>query len=722
MKEADGPKRLDRLFNPGSVAIVGATHGPHPSYNAVENLRLLGFNGEIGLVNPKYQELHGLPCYPSVSDLPTVPDAVLIMTPARYVPAIVEECAQLGVTAATVYSAGFGESGPDGAALEAEFVATAERNGMAITGGNGLGWLNINAGVGLYAGSLPREFGPGNVAVISQSGSGLIAVVHSGRQLPLGFVLSSGNEAVVDTADTVDWLADQAEIDVILLFLETVRRGPAFVAAVERARAAGKVLIALKTGRSEVGRKAALAHTGALAGSDLAYDAVFRRLGIHRARTLDELIEMGVLFATRPPTPSATGLGLLTVSGGLMALYADLAEPLGLDFPALSDETAAAFREVLDRRLEPSNPLDATGAVYSPEIYTRYVEIMASDPRIGAVAIAQDAPPGMGPTQTARYRRVLGAVCQAAERAATPIFLFTSSHGGIEASLWEELRRQPFPVLFGAAEALRTIAAYLEPKRELTGAATRKRGDAATDQARARFILRQADGPLLTERASKALVRLYGIATSEPLPATSAEEAATVAERLAFPLVAKVESPDLTHKARVGGVRLGLRSTAEVAEAYEQIVSAVRRHRPDARVGGIILEREAPPGLEILAGLWRDPTFGPLILLGLGGAYAEAVSGQAAASVPLSRRDAEQLVAGSAVGRALEKSGHTPDALSRLVELLVRLSELADDLRDEVEELDLNPIRFTAPDGEPAALDALVVLRGGVTGSALALG
>jgi acyl-CoA synthetase (NDP forming) len=718
MKEADGPKGLDRLFNPGSVAIVGATHGPHPSYNAVENLRLLGFRGEIGLVNPKYRELHSLPCYPSVSDLPSVPDAVLIMTPARYVPGIVAECAELGVTAATVYSAGFGESGPDGAALEAEFVATAERHGMAITGGNGLGWLNINAGVGLYAGSLPREFGPGNVAVISQSGSGLIAVVHSGRQLPLGFVLSSGNEAVVDAADAVGWLAGRAGIDVILLFLETVRRGPAFVAAVERARAAGKILIALKTGRSEAGRKAALAHTGALAGSDLAYDAVFRRLGLHRARTLDELIEMGVLFATRPPAPSATGLGLLTVSGGLMALYADLAEPLGLEFPALSEATAAAFREVLDRRLEPSNPLDATGAVYSPEIYSRYVEIMAGDPRIGAVAIAQDAPPGMGPTQTTRYRRVLGAVCQAAERAATPVFLFTSSHGGIEASLWEELRRQPFPVLFGAAEALRAIAAFLEPKQETAEAATPR----PVDRARARAILKQADGPILTERDGKALVRLYGIATSEALPATSAEKAAKVAQRLGFPLVAKVESPDLTHKARVGGVRLGLRSAAEATAAYEQIVSAVGRHRPDARIGGIVLEREAPPGLDILAGLWQDPTFGPLILLGLGGAYAEAVSGQAAAPVPLSRRHAEQLVGGSAVGRALEKSGHTPDAISRLVDLLLCLSELADDLRDEVDELDLNPIRFTAPDGEPLALDALVVLRSGATGSALALG
>jgi acetyltransferase len=339
---------LSALFNPGSIAVVGASKGTGPGENVIRNILALGFPGSVYPINPKYDELQGLPCYPSLEAVPERVDAVVVALASRHVPGVLEQAARVGARAAVVFSAGFAEMGEDGSGLQREVARIARESDLAVVGPNCLGVIQPHSRLGLVSASLPGGLRAGEVAVVSQSGSIAIAIMNNSRGIGFSHIVSSGNEAALNIAHYVEYFAEDERTRIIVAFVEGIRDGTAFRRAADRAVAAGKPLIVLKVGRSELGRRTTLAHTGSLAGSDAVHDAVFRRHGIIRVDDLDELFETLELFTYARPA-AGDRVGIISLSGGQLALIADLAASIGVRLPELEPRT----RDELERVLPP---------------------------------------------------------------------------------------------------------------------------------------------------------------------------------------------------------------------------------------------------------------------------------------------------------------------------------------------------------------------------------
>ena len=700
---------LDVYFAPQSVAVIGASETPESvGRTLLWNLISNPFGGTVFPVNPKRPSVLGIKAYPKISAVPETVDLAIVATPAPTVPGIIGECADAGVKAAVIISAGFKESGPAGAQMERQILTQAERVRMRIIGPNCLGVISPFTGLNAtFAGAMAL---PGSVAFVSQSGALCTAILDWSLRELVGFsaFVSIGSMLDVGWGDLIDYLGDDPHTRSIVLYMESIEDARSFLSAA-REVALTKPIIIIKAGRTEAAAKAAASHTGALAGSDDVLQAAFRRSGILRVNNIEDLFYMAEVLA-KQPRPRGPRLAIVTNAGGPGVLATDALISHGGELAPLSEKTLAALNQLLPPHWSHNNPVDLLGDA-PPECYAKAVELVASDPNNDGLLVTL-APQGMtDPTRTAEKLKPF------AKLDGKPIL--ASWMGGAAVAAGENILKRAgiptFPHPDAAARAFDYMWQYSYNLRGLyeTPALAVGPDEPAANRAGVEKIVteaRAAGRATLTEFESKQLLSAYGIPTVETQVAISEDRAVKLADKIGYPVVLKLHSETITHKTDVGGVELNLPSEDSVRRAYRAIESSVNEKAGKGHFLGVSVQPMiSRGGYELIIGSDPDLQFGPVLLFGLGGQLVEVFKDRALALPPLNTTLARRMMEQTNIYRALEGvRGREPVDLAALEKLLVRFSLLVVEQR-WIKEIDINPL--LASPQKLIALDARVVLH-----------
>lgn len=700
---------LAPLMRPRSVAVIGASPRPEALGSRVlRNLAVAGFRGPVFPVHPSAELIDGRPCFASLADVPEPPDCVAIALPADKVLGALRDCEQRGTRAAVVFASGFAESGESGRSLQRELAQFCERSGMLVCGPNVLGVRNIHDNFALYSAPLPMQSTRGGVAVAAHSGSACVAL-SSTRRFGLSHVVSMGNAVDLDADDYLEFFASDPHTRVACLFLEAVRHPERLAAAAAQMRNANKQVVALKVGRTAQGAAASAAHTGSLATSHDAAQAYFRRAGIVLVEDLDEMVETCALMTRMRKRPSARGVAVINISGGEVALTCDVGQAVGLEFPALSPTTAETLRATLPAYATPGNPLDATSAALAdPALYENALRALVDDPAVGLLAVSQDCPIGLAEAAAAGYRKLAAVAARVEDTSDKPIVFYSNVGGALHPAVLEPLVDSGVPVLQGARAALAGIRGFLDwhlwkpPVKEIP-----QRIDV-----QAAWKDRLQSGKPLSEHDAKRFLQDHGIRTTREAVAHDAQQALRIAQEIGFPVVAKINSPDIAHKTEAGGVALSLSSVQDVARAFDQIIANVRERAPSARIDGVLIQEMVRGGVEMIAGTAHYPPFGPGVIVGSGGILVELVKDSSLALCPVDTKAARALVARTRACALLDGfRGTAPADRHAFEETVARLSAIAEAYADCIEAIDLNPVAVLGHGQGACVLDALVVPR-----------
>ncbi len=664
---------LEKLLSPRSIAVVGASERPDAiGTRVIRNLRLMGFPGPIYPVNPRYETLGDLRCYPSLAALPETVDAAFFGVPASGGPALLRHAGEAGIRAVFINANGYADGDADGQALQRELTAIAREHGIAVAGPNNLGLVNVLDRKAMWT---PRYFSPvteGPVAVISQSGSIALILSEDERKLGFSYLVTTGNEAVVTVADYLHHVAQDDRVGVILLFLETVRDPTLFAAAARTALESGKRIVALKLGRSETGRALVQAHTGSLAGEDRLYDAYFQALGITPVNDLDEMLETAVLFARDRTPPKTRHFVPVTLSGGEAALLADLGAAVGIDYAKLAPETLARLRPAFPPYSSIGNPLDAWGLGFNPERFGMVLQALLDDPAIGTIGLSVDAP-GQGGGDVP-YACVMAEACVAAATDKRLVFFNNTAGTGVNAEVRAILDRGGIPYLSGMRPALAAIARMLDtvapgPPRIAVEVA---REALPSDEPACFAALREAGVPMVAAET-----------------VGSADAAVAAAERLGFPVVLKGIAPHLPHKSELGLVRLNIGNADGVRATYHALHDILQAHGG----GSVVVQAMAPDGVELILGITNQKGFGSFVLAGPGGVLVE-ISNQASVRLgPVDAATARAMLAETAAAKLLGGVRGRPacdiDAAARAIAAFSRIGAAH---ADRYAALEINPL------------------------------
>jgi acetyltransferase len=671
-----------------------------------QNLKHGGYSGALHWVNPRHATLAGDPCLASLADLPAPVDLVVVTAPAAAVPAIIADAAAARVKAMVVLSAGFAETGPAGEALQRKVADAARAAGIRLLGPNCVGLLR--PAIGLNASFARTSARAGSVALVSQSGAICTALVDWAADANVGFssVVSLGAAADIDFGDVLDYLLFDPATYSVLLYVEGVKQGRAFMGAL-RALARAKPVVVLKVGRHAAGSRAARSHTGALVGDDAVFDAVLRRCGVVRVEGYHHLFAAATALAN-PRKPAGRRVALITNGGGPGALAADAAVSAGLEIAGLSASTLAALDENLPPHWSHGNPVDLIGDA-NGERFAAALSAVAADPGVDAIITAY------APTAVSNADDVAQAIVRTAKDISKPVLTAWLGEAGVHETrhFVERSGLAAYPVAEIAVQALATVSRWVENQRLLLETPTARAAAPEPDRKRSAAIFDRAvrEGrTVLTEVESKQLLALWGIPVPPSAIATTREEAAEAADRLGYPMALKILSGDITHKSDVDGVRLGLRSAGEVAEAFDAVIGNARQRRPDARIEGVVVQAmvERRHAREVLVGLTTDPVFGPVVTFGSGGVAVELLRDHAVALPPLNPRLAEDLVSRTRVARLLAAYRNVPAAnRAAILDTLLKVSDMACEL-PWIAEMDMNPL--LVDEGGAIALDARIVI------------
>lgn len=682
---------LHRLLYPSSVAVVGASPNHRWGRIMLENLRTIGYRGAVFAVNPGHDEIDGVPCFPTITDLPAPPDAVLVGVRRERVLPVLEGCAEVGAGGAVVVGAGFAELGAEGRELQDRLADVARRASLPVVGPNCMGLINLVQPCALYLDLVRARLEPGSVALVSHSGTVVQALTNNPYGVRFSFVVSSGNEAVTGLADLIEFFVADEHTKVIVLVLEAIREPERLVEACERAAATGKPVVAVKIGRSEGAQQAALAHSGALATSDRLVDALFRHCGVLRVDTLEELLSTAAVLLGR--TPRGRGVGALTQSGGQVGLLLDGAEQTGLEFAELDPRTVARLKSRLSPGVRISNPLDAWGLGESEHEYTACLAALAADP--GVDVLLQVIESRVFPTgESESLEATLKAVEEVAAGTDKPIVFVSSLSGDIDPDVQARLAGSGVPVVAGLRVSLRAV------ERALAFHAVER-----PEPARPRPKL---DGPALlagidglggkprSGLTALELVSAMGIPVVETRLARTEEEAVEAAESIGFPIVLKTGNPEVLHKTELGALHLDLRDAEAVRRAFRSVK------------GSAIVQRHVQGGIELILGLHAEPPLGTFVIVGLGGVWAEAVDDVSIRAVALRAGEALEML-GELKGAELLHSArrNDPVSLPSVVDSLERLAAAGELIGGRIRSLDVNPLIVSAHG--VLAVDAVVV-------------
>lgn len=697
---------LSRLLRPESIAIVGLSADPTKHGQRVLTfLRRFGYQKPVWGVNPNCPEVPGAEVFPRLLDLPLPPDAIVLAIPPPAIPSVLEEAGEIGAGGVILFSGGFAETGREGATLQTRIRDIARAGKVRLLGPNSAGIVHAAAQTVMsFLTCLERpaeEIRSGPVGLITQSGGNgsLIHNLAADRGSGLAISISTGNESDVQAGEVLEHLADHPQVRAIAMLIEIVRDGERFLNGARKAITAGKPMVVCKIGNSKLGRRAVLTHTGALAGMPRAYEAVFDSLGITSARSPEEMFEVTEILA-QAPAPRGGGVGIVTHSGGTAVQLADRADEMGLALPAPSPELQERLRPLL-RFGAAANPADLGGIVTQPGRFPRVVQYFLDEPAYDVV-VATSTPHPPSHTEGRAH-----ALVRLAKETAKPLIHLWLAGGQAEHGL-RILRESNIPVATNMDTLLRAIQGLCLIQRLRDGRLEEKAARPGPSLSKRSLHSAGAEA-VLTESAAKALLREAGIRIPPGKLAVSESEAVEAAASLGFPVVLKIVSPAIPHKTEAGGVRLNLRGPEEVRSSWKEAWASVRRHSPGARVEGALIEKFLP-GVEMILGIARDPAFGPLVLVGTGGIMAEIFEDVCLALPPVTHARAGELIQSLKGFRLLDGFRGGPKAdLDGLADLVERVSLIAVEWGDQIEEMDLNPVVYSQ--GNWWALDALVRLR-----------
>jgi acyl-CoA synthetase (NDP forming) len=704
------------LLAPRSIAIVGASASNPYASRLLENLGDGGFDGRLYLINPRQAAIGGVPCHPSIEALPETPDLAVLVVPQRAVLEVLDACGRRGIPAALVISAGFGEAGDAGRAAQAEIRRVAQAHGMAVCGPNCLGIANTRQPAMMHAYTrLPVR--AGNLALVSQSGAMAFASVlspASDRGVGFATVVSSGNEAVIDTADYVRHFAHDPDVRVIASLLEGLRpgRGPAFLAAAADAAEAGKPILVCKVGRSDVGARQVVSHTGSMTGSDAVYDAAFAGAGVIRVADPDDLFEVASAFS-RCAEPRGEGIAILSTSGGLGVVLADKCGVHGLALPPLSADTAERLAKG-DMFLvvgDLGNPLDirGQGAQHLPEL----LDLFIRDDRYHLITVALGLP-AVG-DRAVKIARDLIEVASKTDKPLIVLWMGTRlDPAGRPTDLdgFRLLEGSRVPVFASPDKCFKALHAMIGYHRFRRRRAARRStaGDLSRIDAPAARAFLAGRAGTLDEVDARTLLAFYGVGGPRETLAADADAAARAASEIGYPVAVKVVSADLPHKSEAGAVALQIGDEAALRAACARMQAGLARERPDARVRGLLVQAMVADGREMIVGASRDPQFGPVLTCGLGGVFVEVLRDVQRRIPPIDTDDARAMITGLAGAATLGAfRGRAAADVDAAADVVRRIARLALDLEDRVEEVEVNPL-MVLPAGA-IAVDAVVRLR-----------
>lgn len=700
----DQLRSIHRMLNPSSIAVVGAT--PRLQYGGRFLQAALRAADRVRIypVNPRYEEIMGVTCYPSLQEIPEAPDVVGIVVPYHQVMPTLEECARKQAGSAIVISAGFAERGDGGRRdLQRQIGAFARDSGIRISGPNCLGVANVKAGIWACAGSRLVMSGGGPIALVSQSGASAFGPFLT-RAVDLGigysYIVTTGNEADLESSDFMRYLLDDPETRVIACFIEGFKDGRKFMDVARLAAERGKPIVLIKIGRSAAGAKAATSHTAAMTGADAVHDAVFKQYGVIRVEDYDELLETAQ-FLAYTPSLQQEGVSIVSHSGGISSLTADKCGQMGLRLPDLTPSSRDGLNEVLKGFGWAANPADVTTYANS-QAFPEILRYMVEGPEVGLLAIASAG----GDSQAQQVIELRDAT----EKAVA--FLWTGSLTATDGL--NKLKEGKIPVFLSPdrlARGLRSKVNYQHWRERCLTAGSAALPPLSVRQSEALQELTGLAQRALTEYEARRFLAHWDVAGVREERATTIDEALAAAGRIGYPVVLKVESPDIPHKTEAGVVRLGLQSDAELRQAYGAIMHNAERHAPQARILGVLVQEMVQGGIEVIVGLSHDPLFGPVLLFGMGGIQVELYQDVALRACPVADSDARDMVQDVRGARLLEGFRGQPAAdVEALVHTLVRVSQLGVQCEREIRELDLNPL-LVLPRGQGVrAADALIVL------------
>jgi acetyltransferase len=699
---------LHAFFEPASVAIIGATHKRGKAGEALlSNMLAAGYRGTLYAVNPKYAQVHAVPCFSSVARLPGAVDLAVIATPAPTVAQAVEECGRKGIRAALIVTAGFSESGLEGVRLEREVLAAARRNGMRLIGPDCLGLVRPH--IGFNAAFTRARPVPGSLALVSQSGAVCAAMLDWAEPHRIGFssVVCLGGSVDMDFGEIIDYLSNDPKTEHILLYIERIHDARRFLSSL-RGAARTKPVILMKTGRHPLDSRTAVSHTGAAVGMDDVFEAAVRRVGVVRVSTVGQLVAAADALAARI-RPGGDRLAVITNGGGPGVMAADRAADLGLPLARLGATTVQSLRSCLPGNWLHGNPIDLIGDAGS-ERYRAAVAACLADEGVDGLLVI------LAPQAMTDAEEVAHAVIEAARGASKPVVACWMGEASV-APARELLKAAGIPTFRTpdpAVEVFAHVSSFFRVQQALLQAPPPLAHRLAPDLEQARSIIERSlrDGEhALGQADSKALLAAFHIPVTRTARARSAAQAAAAAQDIGFPVAMKIDSPDITHKTDAGGVRLNLTSAIEVLAAYREMLEEVGRRQPGARLQGVSIEAMAmrPYGRELMVGVLRDEVFGPAIAFGAGGAAVDVHRDRSVALPPLNAFLAAEMIRGTRVARMLETFRGMPAVDRRSLEqVLLRLSEMVCEL-PQIAELDINPL--LVDESGAVALDARVIVR-----------
>ena len=691
---------LKPLLCPRSIAVIGASRRRDSIGGAVlHNLLQQPFQGPVYPVNPKASHIQSVPAYPSIGDVPGEVDLAIIVVPAAAVLNVVEACGKKGVKALVVISAGFKEIGGEGVDRQNALVEIVRRYGMRLVGPNCLGILNTDPGVNMNATFAPVQPPPGRIAFSSQSGALGLAILDYARTLNLGIsqFVSVGNKADVSGNDLLEFWEQDPGTDLVLFYLESFGN-PGKFTQIARRVARTKPIVAVKSGRTVSGSRAASSHTGALAGSDAAVEALFHQSGVIRTDTIEELFDTALLLGSQP-IPAGNRVAILTNAGGPGIMAADACEGAGLSLPSLDAKTVKGLKAFLPPEASTRNPVDMIASAVA-ESFEKALRLLIADKNVDAVIVIFVPPLVTGAQEVAR------AILAGAAGSKKPVLsCFMGSHGVPESLVSLNAGHIPsysFPE--AAARTLARVARYGQWRTAREGEVPVLKG---IDRAKARAALEAVPpGEWMPPPLLADLLQAYGIPANPLRVAATRGEAAVMAKAAGFPVVLKVRSPDVIHKSDVGGVKLRIQSEEEAAKAFDEIAGALRANDPKARFEGVTVERMVEGGVQTIVGMSRDPSFGPIVLFGLGGVTVELLHDVSVRVAPLTDTDAAEMLCEIRGAKLLDGyRGAPPVNRAALWDILHRVSLLAME-NQEIGELDLNPVLAFPGDAPALALDA----------------
>ena len=691
------PKNIQAIMAPTSVAVVGATNRPGSVGLAVfRNILDSGYQGVLYPVNPKARSIQGVKAYPSLADIPDPIDMAVLIVPAHTVPNVMEEAAAKGIPGIIIITAGFKEIGGEGVELEKKVIELSKKHNIRVVGPNCLGVINTNSEVSLNASFARIHPQPGNIAFVSQSGALCTAALDeaAGRNIGFSKFISFGNKADVSEVDFLRYLKDDPDTQVILLYLEDIINGPEFIEVCrEITWEAKKPIIAIKSGSSPEGAQAAASHTGSMAGSDSAYDAIFMQSGVQRVESINELFDYAIAFSTQP-TPKGNRVAIITNAGGPGIMATDAVVRYGLKLAKLSDQTKEKLSQCLPPTANINNPVDVIGdATY--ERYEASIRTVLEDEGVdGAIVIL--TPQAM--TDILETAQILPQVAEGSKKPILSCFMgLVDVSEGVRYLEQHGIPNYTFPQ--AAVRAMASMVTFGSSQGQARRAVRRMAADRNTASQIIQRKLKDKDYVLLPEGEANEILTCYGFPVLRHQLVTTKEDLPAALENIGLPVVMKISSSDILHKSDAGGVKLNLTTLEEAENAYTEIMNNAIAYNPDAVIDGILVEKMAGKGNEVILGSTRDPKFGPIIMFGLGGMFVETLKDVTFRLAPMWEISAEKMITSIKAYNVLKGvRGNPPSDIDAIKDCLLRLSQLVSD-HPEIVELDINPL-LVFPEGE----------------------